>query len=199
MLRWQIELFQFDYEIVYRAGEFNTVPDVVARMYRLDRNKEGCCTMGWRILKSEAAPNIQRQNKAPLNEINPPPSERFTQVYIDIIGPLSPSNGYSYLLMIIDRYSRFIQAMPFLGIIAEECSSAFVHGSVSLFGSPMHNCTYVYCDRGAQFTSALWRDLAQFLGAQLHHSTAYHPQTQGMVERFNKALKTALKCAEAPT
>ena len=142
MLRWQIELFQFDYEIVYRAGEFNTVPDVVARMYRLDRNKEGCCTMGRRILKSEAAPNIQRQNKAPLNEINPPPSERFTQVYIDIIGPLSPSNGYSYLLMIIDRYSRFIQAMPLLGITAEECSSAFVHGWVSLFGSPMHNCTY---------------------------------------------------------
>ena len=82
------------------------------------------------------------QNKAPLNEINPPPSERFTQVYIDIIGPLSLSNGYSYLLMIIDRYSRFIQAMPLLGITAEECSSAFVHDWVSLFGSPMHNCTY---------------------------------------------------------
>ena len=117
---------------------------------------------------------IQRHNKAPLNEINPPPSERFTHVYIDITGPLPPSNGYSYLLMIIDRYSRFIQAVPLRGITAEECSSAFVHGWVSLFGSPEH----IYCDRGAQFTSALWRDLAQFLGAQLHHSTAYHPQAQ---------------------
>ena len=178
MLRWQIELFQFDYEIV------NTVPDVVARMYRLDRNKEGCCTMGRRILKSEAAPNIQRQNKAPLNEINPPPSGRFTQVYIDIIGPLSPSNGYSYLLMIIDRYSRFIQAMPLLVITAEECFSAFVWLGFFIWQS--YAQLHIYCNRGAQFTSALWRDLAQFLGAQLHHSTAYHPQTQGMVERVNK-------------
>ena len=59
----------------------------------------------------------------------------------------------------------------------------------------MHIC----CDRGAQFTSALWRDLAQFFGAQLRHSTAYHQQAQGMIERVNRALKMALKCAEAPT
>ena len=56
---------------------------------------------------------------------------------------------------------------------------------------------HIYCDRGAQFTSALWRDLAQFLGAHLHHSTAYHPQAQGMVERVNRTLKTVLRCAEA--
>ena len=58
---------------------------------------------------------------------------------------------------------------------------------------------HIYCDRGAQFTSALWKDLAQFLGAQLQHSTAYRPQAQGMIERANRTLKTALKCAEAPT
>ena len=34
ILRWRIELSQFDYEIVYRAGEFNTAPDVLSRMYR---------------------------------------------------------------------------------------------------------------------------------------------------------------------
>ena len=92
--------------------------------------------------------------------------------------------------MIIDRYSRFIQAVPLRGITAEECSSAFVHGWVSLFGIPMH----IYCDRNDQFTSTLWRDLAQ-----LHHSAAYHPQAQSMVERVNRTLKMALKCAEAPT
>ena len=58
---------------------------------------------------------------------------------------------------------------------------------------------HIYCDRGAQFTSALWRNLAQFFGAQLHHSTAYHPQAQGMIERVNRTLKTTLKCAEAAT
>ena len=33
ILRWRIELSQFDHEIVYRAGEFNTAPDVLSRMY----------------------------------------------------------------------------------------------------------------------------------------------------------------------
>ena len=66
---------------------------------------------------------------------------------------------------------------------------------MSLSGSPSH----IYCDRGAQFTSALWRNLALFLGAQLLHSTAYHPQAQGLVEQVNRTLKTALKCAESPT
>ena len=41
--------------------------------------------------------------------------------------------------------------------------------------------------------------MAQFFGEQLRHSTAYHPQAQGMIERVNRTLKTALKCAEAPT
>ena len=65
-------------------------------------------------------------------------------MYIDITGPLPLSNGYSYLLMIMDRYSRFIQAVPLRRITAEECFSAFVHGWVSLFGNPMH----IYCDQG---------------------------------------------------
>ena len=138
---------------------------------------------------------IQRHNRAPLEAVTPPPNERFTHVYVDITGPLPLSKGYSYLLVIIDRYSRFMQAVPLQGISAEECSSAFVQSWVSLFGTPSH----IYCDRGAQFTSALWRKLALFLGAQLHHSTAYHPQAQGLVERVNRTLKTALKCAESPT
>ena len=115
---------------------------------------------------------IQRHNRAPQAEVTSPPHERFTQVYVDITGPLPLSKDYSYLLVIIDRYSRFSQAVPLQGISAEECSSAFVQSWVSLFGNPSH----IYCDRGAQSKSALWRKLALFIGAQLHHSTAYHPQ-----------------------
>ena len=140
---------------------------------------------------------IQRHNRAPLEEVTPPPSERFTHVYVDVTGPLSLSKGYSYFLVIIDRYSRFMQAVPLQGISAKECFSAFVQSWVSLFDSPSH----IYCDDGAQFTSTLWRKLALFLGAQLslHHSTAYHPQAQGLVEQVNRTLKTAFKCAESPT
>ena len=88
-----------------------------------------------------------------------------------------------------------MQAVPLQAISAEECSLAFAQSWVSLFGSPF----YIYCDRGAQFTSTLWRKLSLVFGAKLHHNTAYHSQAQGLIERVNRALKPALKCADAPT
>ena len=48
-------------------------------------------------------------------------------------------------------------------------------------------------DRGSQFTSALWTSVSQSLGIQLHRTTSYHPQSNGLVERFHRTLKTSIK------
>ena len=48
-------------------------------------------------------------------------------------------------------------------------------------------------DRGPQFTSDIWRALTELLGAKIHHTTAYHPQANGLVERFHRSLKAALR------
>lgn len=48
-------------------------------------------------------------------------------------------------------------------------------------------------DRGAQFTSSLWKHMSELLGSELSYTTAYHPQSNGMVERFHRRLKEALK------
>ncbi|XP_069994987.1 uncharacterized protein [Penaeus vannamei] len=47
-------------------------------------------------------------------------------------------------------------------------------------------------DRGASFTSELWKALAQPLGVTLHFTTAYHPQANGLIERWHRSLKMAL-------
>ena len=57
-------------------------------------------------------------------------------------------------------------------------------------GSPKHVTT----DRGVQFTSKLWKDLSTALGTQTHFTTAYHAAANGMIERFHRPLKAALKC-----
>jgi hypothetical protein len=48
-------------------------------------------------------------------------------------------------------------------------------------------------DRGVQFSSGLWAVLCQKLGISHHSTTAYHPQSNGRVERFNRQLKDALR------
>ena len=125
----------------------------------------------------------------------PPPQGRFTHVYVDITGPLGMSHGYNYLLVIVDRFSRFMNAIPRVGISAQECTDAFTRHWVAWVGCPQH----LFTDRGTQFTSSTWKSMCECLGCQLHHSTAYHPQAQGMVERFNRTLKSSLRCTGNPS
>ncbi|XP_031788001.1 uncharacterized protein LOC116417694 [Nasonia vitripennis] len=61
---------------------------------------------------------------------------------------------------------------------------------ITLYGTPL----YITSDQGAQFESGLFKELAQLLGAKLIHTTSYHPQSNGMVERFHRTLKAALGC-----
>ena len=76
---------------------------------------------------------------------------------------------------------------------AASCASALLHSWISRFGLPEH----ITSDRGSAFISGLWSSLANLLGVQLHYTTAYHPQSNGMVERYHRTLKASLmaRCA----
>ena len=62
-------------------------------------------------------------------------------------------------------------------------------GWVARFGVPLQMTS----DRGRQFISSLWSEMARSLGTQLHRTTSYHPQANGMVERFHRSLKASLR------
>jgi len=130
---------------------------------------------------------IQRHIKTPIARYNEQ-VERFLHVNVDIVGPLPPSAGYNYLFTVVDCYTRWPEAIPMVDISAASCAQAFCLHWIGRFGAPQD----ITSDRGAQFTSELWHQVSVLLGSQLHLTSAYHPQANGMVERFHRHLKSSL-------
>ena len=64
----------------------------------------------------------------------PVPSRRFSHVHIDIVGPLPSSQGCSYILTMIDRTTRWLEAVPLSSISTEVCVKAFISTWISSFG-----------------------------------------------------------------
>ena len=130
---------------------------------------------------------IVRHVKAPLQSYADP-SARFASLNLDLVGPLPAAEGFTYLMTVIDRFSRWTEAIPLLDITAQACAKALVRHWVSRFGVPAHLVT----DQGRQFTSNLWRELMILMGTDHAMTTAYHPQSNGLIERFHRTLKERL-------
>ncbi|RUS73921.1 hypothetical protein EGW08_018311 [Elysia chlorotica] len=112
-----------------------------------------------------------------------------TNVVADCLSRTTTDDGYSYLLTIIDRTTRWPEAIPINNTSTTECAKTLIRHWISRFGVPLDMTS----DRGPQFTSALWTAIAEKLGTNIHHTCAYHPQSNGLVERFHRSLKAALK------
>ncbi|GFX90034.1 retrovirus-related Pol polyprotein from transposon opus [Trichonephila clavipes] len=117
------------------------------------------------------------------------PDERFSVVHIDLIGKLPPSEGMQYCLTCIDRFSCWMEAIPIPEITAEIVGRAFYEKWICRFGVPAKIVT----DQGRQFEAELFRSIAAICGAKVAHTTSYHPQCNGKVERLHRTLKGAIK------
>ena len=128
-----------------------------------------------------------KPSKAPLGSLTfSQPHERCA---VDILGPLPKSEaGNRFILVISDCFTRWTEAIPLPNQESETVARAFVNEYVSRFGVPLQ----IHSDRGTNFTSKLFEDMCQFL--QIHHtmSSAHRPQSNGIVERFNRTLATML-------
>lgn len=108
---------------------------------------------------------------------------------MDIVGPLPISEGKRYLLTIVDRFSRWPEAYPIDDINTKTIARIFVQEYVSRFGVPNEITT----DQGTQFESRLFKELLEVLGSRRIRTSTYHPKANGLVERFHRVLKTAIK------
>ena len=129
--------------------------------------------------------------KAPLQR-RALPDRRFGSIHVDLVGPLPESRGMRYLLTVVDRFSRWMEAVPIPDITAETCVQALTLNWIARYGVPGD----IVADRGAQFTSSTWKQLGELFGIKCSTTTAYHPQGNGLVERLHRQLKAAIMARE---
>ncbi|GFV08869.1 retrovirus-related Pol polyprotein from transposon 412 [Trichonephila clavipes] len=143
-------------------------------------------------LRQMSTIKVQRHTKSPLGTFSTP-DERFSHIHIDIVGPLPPSDGFQYLLTMIDRFSRWPEAVPIPDTSAKTISRAIFHHWIARFGCP----SLITTDQGSQMRSSLFAEFTRILGTDRVKTTAYHPISNGLVERFHRHLKASIKAHES--
>ena len=113
----------------------------------------------------------------------------FEKISWDIMGPLPRSSkGNQYILVITDIFSKWVEAYPLPSTNAETLASVLVNGFICRFGVPRS----LHSDQGANLTGAVMKALCNLLGINRTQTSAYHPQGNGQVERFNRTLEAML-------
>ncbi len=107
---------------------------------------------------------------------------------LDSVGPLPNVRGLTHLLTMIDRASRWVEVVPIKDTKTVTIVEAFIDSWCQRYGVP----SIITTDQGPQFVSQLWKTFAESLGINLIHTTAYHPQSNGMIERFHRCPKASL-------
>ena len=120
------------------------------------------------------------------------PEEKWKEISIDFITDLPMSAGNKdTVLTIVDKATRMVHLVPCRkNITAVATAQLLWQNVVKLHGVPRA----IYSDRGPQFTANSWQELWRLTGTKLKYSSAYHPQTQGVVERMNAVVSQTLRC-----
>ena len=116
-------------------------------------------------------------------------SRPFETLGIDVTGPHPRSaNGFAYILMIVDHYSKFAFAFPMRNQEAATIVKLSVDNVICLVGTPARILT----DQGPNFGSSLFHELCKVLGVHKIRTTSYEASTNGLAERFHLTLNSML-------
>ncbi|XP_064482824.1 uncharacterized protein LOC135395659 [Ornithodoros turicata] len=127
-------------------------------------------------------------DKAPITPIARP-SVRFQVVNMDCIGPIDPpsSKEHKYALCVVDLCTRWPEVVCLRTLTAKAVCCALLEIFARL-GVPEIIC----CDNGTNFTAKLTREFLERMGSTPRFSTPDHPQSNGLVERWNGTFKSML-------
>lgn len=119
-----------------------------------------------------------------------PADKPLDDVAMDLLGELPwTKREYTTFLVIVDRFSKLVRTVPLKRTDSWSLEKVFTTHWVFLFGPPQTILT----DNGGNFTSRFMLATHRILGIKAKMTTAYHPQTNGQTERFNRTITAALR------
>ena len=118
------------------------------------------------------------------------PEKPWTHISADFITKLPIAQGYDSILVVVDRLMKMVHFIPTIEkMLAEGLARLFRDNVWKLHGLPES----IVLDRGLQFAAGIMQKLNRMLGIESKLSTAFHPQTDGQMERVNQELEQYLR------
>ncbi len=129
------------------------------------------------------APLVQDQVKYP-----------FERIAMDIVGPLtSTQNENRYILVVSDYFTKWPEAFALRDHKAATVAKVLVDEVFCRYGVPAQ----LHADQGRDFESKLIQEICKLMEIEKTRTTAYHPQSDGLVERLNRTLVQMLRTVGA--
>jgi hypothetical protein len=120
----------------------------------------------------------------------------FYQIGIDIVGPLNRTQrGKRYIVVAMDYLTKWPEARAISEATAENVAKFIYEQIICQHGCPQ----IILTDRGTHFNNNMLDRLMEKFEVKHLLSTPYHPQTNGLVERFNRTLCESLAKLESRT
>jgi Integrase zinc binding domain len=167
----------------------------VSKMYAAMRRR-----FYWRNMHKEVEETVRHYTVCAKNRVKERKRTSFLKLFpasgplefvaMDILGPLpKPEHGNRFLLVISDRFSKLTRTVPMRTITTLCVAKAFCDAWVLSYGPPR----YLLTDNVTQFNAKFFLSVCRELGIFKIFTTAYHPQTNGQVERFNRTIINCLR------
>ncbi|KAE8736351.1 cytochrome P450 78A7-like [Hibiscus syriacus] len=133
---------------------------------------------------------IEQRRPAGLLQPLPIPEKPWESLSMDFIVGLPVSDGFSSIMVVVDRFSKYGTFIPASKVCpAEEAARLFLKYVVKYWGVPKT----IISDRDTRFTGRFWKELFKLMGSSLNFSTSVHPQMDGQTERVNALVETYLR------